>query len=73
MEKWEVRYEHDRDVQKAQCVSRGLPIPEEDYGKLSVIKNLFQSFNAKKFWPELEKLGHDSMDPDSCKCRRKIA
>lgn len=68
MEPWERRYEHYQDVRDSQCESLGIPIPEEEYGVIHVIKGLWRKFEGKKFWKSLENRGHDKMSFEECRC-----
>jgi len=69
MEKWECYYLHEKAVRDSLCIMAGIPIPkDEKYGVLKRVNTSF--FIAKKFWPELEKLGHNTVGWSTCKCSR---
>ena len=70
MEEWERRYKHDKDRRDAQCISLGIPIPEnEEHGTLKPIKGLWMRFNGKSFWKEFEARGHTRGVYEECECR----
>lgn len=69
-EEWELRYEHSRDLQAAQCLSLGLPVPKEkEYGTLKLVKGLWRKFAGRLFWDQFMKMGHNTPIFDGCKCR----
>jgi hypothetical protein len=59
-------------VQIAQCRSRGIPVPEDlGFGRLVIVKNLFQCFNGRTFYPLLEETGHDHIGFEGCCCNKE--
>lgn len=71
-QEWELRYEHNRDFQAAQCEANDVPVPKEtQYGTLKLVKGIWSRFNGPKFWPLFEGKGHDSCIFEGCKCRKK--
>lgn len=69
LERWEVRYHHDRDMRDSQCIANGLPIPNNDPpGGLILIKNLWARYNGPRFWAAFTKKGHTSTELSKCIC-----
>ena len=71
-QEWELRYEHNRDFQAAQCASIGVPIPvEKEYGVLKLVKGIWRKVSGPKFWPLFSGRGHNSCVFEGCKCKKK--
>lgn len=70
-QEWELRYEHDRDFQAAQCQANDEPVPvEERYGALKrAPQRIWRRFNGQRFWPAFERLGHTKAVFEQCQCR----
>jgi len=71
MQDWEYRYQHDKAVRDSQCVSLGVDIPDDQYGRLTVPDNLFMRYKGREFWAEMNKRGHTAGDFDRCGCKPK--
>ena len=67
---WQHRYEHFRDMQKAQCTSRGIPVPPEEYGVIRTIPGLNRAFKGKEFWAAFKEMGHTSTVYENCGCQQ---
>jgi len=67
-DQWQLRFEHYRDTQVAQCKSQNIEVPKTEYGALKNIIGLWRKFHAVSFWEEFNKLGHDSTIFENCKC-----
>ena len=71
MEKWEIRYKHDKDAQDAQYIVLGISIPEEKYGELEPMRYIWSQYKGSEFWKEFKKRGHTDIDFKKCACGRK--
>lgn len=47
---WQLRYEHARDILNSQCESLGIKVPEETYGTIKNIPDLWREFKGPEFW-----------------------
>jgi hypothetical protein len=70
MEKWEKVYLHEKAVRDALLISNDLPIPKNEKPwtlSRKEIKNLHRYYD-RRFFDELENLGHDRVFFEKCKC-----
>jgi len=71
MEKWEIRYKHEKDKRDVMCIMNNIKIPDnEKYGEVRTPKGLYNTFNGKIFNKEFSKKGHNKMEFKICMCNK---